>query len=97
VKSWQCHLCGTVYAWWVASCNKPHTVQATGANAPRRGHVCFRDRVEQTPGYGHCIVRCIECHRPGIRTWSPTATRRVPVVTWEDEIVDPLPSSTDRP
>jgi hypothetical protein len=31
--SWRCHVCGTVYAWWVASCRERHTAAvATGAN-----------------------------------------------------------------
>lgn len=47
------------------------------------GHLCDRDKVEQTPGWGISVVRCVECHRPGIRTWGRDMLARV---TWEDEL-----------
>jgi hypothetical protein len=51
----------------------------------RPPHTCTT--YEQTPGWGHCIVRCPECHRSGIRTWR----NKVPHVTWE-EPRPPLPA-----
>ena len=26
-ESWQCHICGTVYAWWVSKCREKHLVK----------------------------------------------------------------------
>lgn len=52
---------------------------------PMRGRVltCLHIEIERTPGYGHCIVRCASCHKPGIRTWN---RHREPVVTWSERV-----------
>jgi len=53
---WQCLICGTVYAWWVASCHNPHTPAAQRASSAGPGCTCYWTPTNRTPRTVQCPV-----------------------------------------